>query len=134
MAGEPNLQAFIKIISEKIASLKEAYPQLKEFSTEKHVDIEHLKIDYDYHTHDPQHSGGWTSGVPNPYPDGIWLYIDLHDDGSTAQIHTQPITERTYTFGEKKIGFLILEGSETKSISDEIISIFEQSGAKSGQP
>jgi len=114
--------------------LKETYPQLKEFSTDKHVDIENLKLDYSYHTHEPERTGGWTSGVPNPDPDGIWFYIDLHDKDSTAQKHTQPVTGISIEFGNKKICFLILQGSETKSISGEIISIFERNGAKSEKP
>ena len=111
--------------------LKETYPQLKEFSIDTHVDIEELKINYSYHTHESERTCGWTSGVPNPYSDGIWFYIDLNEKNSTEQIHTQPITGTSFKFGNKKICFLILEGSETRSISEEIISIFERNGAKS---
>jgi hypothetical protein len=114
--------------------LKETYPQLKEFSIDKHVDIENLQVDYSYHTHESERTSGWTSGVPNPYSDGIWFYIDLHDKDSTAQIHTQPITGTSFKFGNKNICFLILEGAGTKSISDEIISIFKRNGAKLEQP
>lgn len=134
MADESKYHEFIEIVAKEISLLKETYPQLKEFLIDKHVDIENLKIDYSYHTHESERTGGWTSGVPNPYPDGIWFYIDLHDKDSTAQIHTQPFTGRSFTFGDKYICFLILKGSETKSISGEIISIFKRNGAKKEHP
>ena len=130
LADEPQYHAFIKSIAEDITVLKKTHPQLKEFSADKHVDIENLRIDYGYHTHEPEHTGGWTSGVPNPNPDGVWFYIDLHDRNSTAQIHTQPITGPSFHFGDKQVGFLILEGSETQSISGEIVSILERHAAK----
>jgi hypothetical protein len=130
LAGESEYLAFIKTVAEEIAALKKTYPQLKEFSIDKHADLERLKIDFSYHTYEPQHTGGWTSGVPNPHPDGVWFYIDLHDKDSTAQIHTQPISGTSLTFGNKNICFLILEGSETDSLSGEMILIFERNGAK----
>ncbi len=129
MAYASDYQEFIKNVAEDIAMLKETYPQLKAFSPDKHVVIENLMIDYSYHTHEPERTGGWTSGVPNPDPDGVWFYIDLHDKHSMAQIHTQPITETSYTYGDKSICFLILEGSETKSVSGELASILKRNGA-----
>lgn len=129
LADESKYQGFIKAVSDKIIKLKESYPQLKEFSMDMHVDPENLRIEYSYHTHQSEHRAGWTSGVPNPDPDGIWFYIDLHEKNSTAQIHTQPVTGISFEFSGKDICFLILEGSETKSIYSEIILIFEQIGA-----
>ena len=131
LADELSYREFIKSVSKEIALLKKTFPQLKEFSTDTHVDIENSKIDYSFHTHDPVPTGGWTSGVPNPDPDGIWFYIDLHDKDSTAQIHTQPITGISLEYMGKGICFLILEGSETQSVSGEIGSILEQNGATS---
>lgn len=133
-AGESKYHAFMRTVSEEITTLKKTYPQLKEFSQDKHADMEKLKIDFSYHTYEPERAGGWTSGVPNPYPDGVWLYIDLHDKDSTAQIHTQPISGMSLVFGDKTICFLILEGSATDSISGEMISIFERNGAKLEHP
>ena len=40
------------------------------------------------------------------------------------------VSGTSLTFGNKNICFLILEGSETSSISGEIILIFERNGAK----
>ncbi len=131
LADMENYHEFIKKTSEEISELKNTYPQLKEFSIHKHADIENLKVDYAYHTHKPEHSGGWTSGVPNPDSDGIWFYIDLHDKDSTAQIHTQPITGISLRVGDKRVCFLILEGTETKSLGDKILSILKANGAKS---
>ncbi|MFH2046338.1 MAG: hypothetical protein ABIK92_14450 [Pseudomonadota bacterium] len=133
MADTAKYKEFIKKVSEEISNLKEVYPQLKEFSIDKHTDIENLRVDYSYHTHDSKHSAGWISGVPNPDPDGIWLYIDLHDKDSMAQIHTQPITGISLQVYDKNVCFLVLEGSKTKSVADKIYSILEKSGAKSSQ-
>jgi hypothetical protein len=130
LADTAKYHEFIKKVSEEILKLKETYPQLKEFSIDKHADIENLSVDYNYHTHDAKHSVGWTSAVPNPDPDGIWFYLDLHDKDSMAQIHTQPITGISIQVGNKDVCFLILEGSATKSVADEILSILEKNGAK----
>ncbi len=127
-------QEFIKKVSEEISALKDTYPQLKEFSMDKHVDIDNLRVDYSYHTHESERSGGWTSGVPNPDPDGIWFYFDLHDPDSTAQIHTQPVTGISLGVGDKSVCFLVLEGSATKPLGPKILSILERNGAKSLRP
>jgi hypothetical protein len=134
LADESKYHEFVKRVSNEIIKLKKMYPQLKEFSINKNVDIENLKIDYNYHTHKSEHTGGWTSGVPNPDTDGIWFYIDLHDKDSTAQIHTQPITGTSLQFGNRSICFLILEGAATQSVSGKITSILKRNGAKIVQP
>jgi len=133
MADMSKYHEFIKKVSGEISKLKETYPQLKEFSIDKHTDIENLKMSYNYHTHKSKRSGGWTSVVPNPDSDGIWFYIDLHDKDSTAQIHTQPMTGTFLRVGNKSVCFLILEGPTTKSVAGEISSILERNGAKSLQ-
>ena len=114
--------------------MKKTYPQLKEFSIDKNADIENLKVDYSYHTHTSERTGGWTSGVPNPDADGIWFYVDLHDKDSTAQIHTQPVTGTSLQFGKKRVCFLILQGAATQSVSGKIKSILQANGAKAVQP
>jgi len=134
MADMKSYQKFIKKVSQEISELKGSYPQLKEFSIDKNTDIENLSIDYAYHTHDSQSSGGWTSGVPNPDPDGIWFYIDLHDKDSMAQIHTQPMTGISLHVGDKRVCFLMLQGTDTESVEGKILSILEKNGAKSIQP
>ena len=134
LANAQEYHEFIKKVSEEILKLKETYPQLREFTVDKHTDVQRLRIDYSYHTHKPEHIGGWTSGVPNPDPDGVWFYIDLHNEDSNAQIHTQPISGSSLQFGNKKICFLILEGETTKSLSKEISSILKRSGAKAVHP
>ena len=125
-----NYRKFIWDVSREISSLKDKYPQLQEFTMDENTDSEHLRISYDFRTHRSERSGGWVSGVPNPDPDGIWFYIDLHDPDSTAQLHTQPFTGPQLAFGNKIVSFLILEGAETKSIRDEILSILKRLGAR----
>ena len=134
LADEWKYHEFIKRVSEEIAELKKTCPQLKEFSIDKHADIENLRVDYSFQTHKSERTGGWISGVPNPDPDGIWLYIDLHDKDSTAQIHTQPLTGMSLQISNRKICYLILEGAATNSVSAEILSILERNGANSVQP
>jgi hypothetical protein len=134
LAEESKYQEFIKRVTTEIIKLKKTHPQLKEFSIDKNADIENLKVDYSYHTHRSERTGGWTSGVPNPDEDGIWFYIDLHNKDSTAQIHTQPMTGTSLQFGKKRVCFLILQGAATKSVSGKIRSILKANGAKAVQP
>jgi hypothetical protein len=120
---------FMTGVSQDLMKLKSQYPQLAEFSVSKAMDVPHLKVSYGFHTHRAEHGGGWTAGVPNPDPDGLWFYIDLHDPGSAAQIHTQPMIAPV-CFGANKVSFLILDGPETKPVSHAIWDILNKRGAK----
>ena len=130
MAEEYRYRDFIKRVCDDIVELKKSCPQLKAFLPDKHADPDRFMIDYSYKTHPADAVGGWVSGVPNPDPGGIWFHIDLHDEASTAQIHTQPRTAIQLHYGDKKICFLILEGAATASVSGEIMAILERHGAK----
>jgi D-aminopeptidase len=112
----------LQAIAQDIAALKPEFTQLSEFSVSKNTRTDELEIIYGYHTHNPRHRGGWTSGVPNPDDDGIWFFIDFHDAGSTAQIHTQPIYP-ALRLGDKLVEFLILQGANTKSVAGRITDI-----------
>src|SRR5262245_50846679 len=80
----------IRRIAKDIELRKKHFVQLKEFQPLVHTDCESLKISYSFKTHRTKHSGGWTSGMPNPDDKGIWFYIDFHLPDSKAQIHVQP--------------------------------------------
>jgi hypothetical protein len=117
----------IKSIGVEIAGLKSKYPQLDSFSVAAHVDTKRLKITYGYHTHAPKPSGGWSSGVPHPDPDGIWFYIDFHEPNSQAGIHTQPVTAPLF-IGGKKVSYLILEGEKTRALNGDLFRILSENG------
>jgi hypothetical protein len=119
----------IQEIARGIEALKKDYPQLSDFSTAKHCRTEDLSITYEHKTHEPERRGGWTSGVPNPDPDGIWFYVDIHDPGSTRQIHTQPVVEQL-CWGKKRILLLMLEGEKTKHAGSAIRGVLLKNGAK----
>ena len=129
--GELQYREFIRGVSEDLAELKDKYPQLQEFSLTRHADLAELKISYGYRTHRAERPGGWSAAVPNPDPDGIWFYIDLHDPDSKAQIHTQPVPNSHGRVGNKSVSFLILEGSKTKPVAGEIAAILKRHGAQS---
>src|ERR1051325_5894955 len=115
-------------IAKDIEGLKNTYPQLKAFSVTNNVNVPLLRITYEFSTHAPLRQGGWTSGVPNPNKDGIWFFLDFHDPKSDAQIHIQPMTSEVY-FTDKAVSFLILEGTETKSIQGATWKILIAHGA-----
>ena len=120
-------------IAEAIERLKGQFPQLAEFTAEKHGDSSRLAITYGYRTHRAKHRGGWTAGVPNPDPDGVWFYIDFHDPGSAAQIHTQPVVPPLH-FRDRKVTFLILEGETTKRLAASLHQIMLNHGVREGAP
>lgn len=126
-AGLPALQG----IAAGIERLKTRYPQLAAFSCREHCDWDRLTIEYGYRTHAPTHSGGWTAGVPNPDDDGVWFYIDFHDPASQRQIHTQPVVPR-FRYRDKRVMFLMLEGSRTHSISGALVQILRDNGVATG--
>ena len=128
--SESQYQEFILGVSQDIAKLKDQYPQLHEFSPARHADSAGLKISYGYRTHRPERGGGWSAGVPNPDPDGIWFYIDLHEPDSRAQIHTQPVPSSHGRVGNKSVSFLILEGQDTRPVAAEISAILKRRGAQ----
>jgi hypothetical protein len=131
-AESPEVQALARI-ARGIEGLKATYPQLAGFSP-ANVDAATLTISYAHRTHRAQHAGGWTSGVPNPDDDGLWFHIDLHDPGSTAQIHTQPMTGTAQCLGDKRVGFLILEGAKTASVNAALWEVLREAGVKECRP
>ena len=128
-AGGLDYSGTLKDVAREIAALKGHYPQLRDFSVTKNVNVDDLKISYGYHTHKSEGRGGWTAGVPNPDDDGVWFYIDFHDPNSTAQIHTQPMIAPN-CIGDKRVSFLILEGTRTKRLDDAIWKILQEHGVK----
>ncbi len=120
-------------IAKDIELLKEQYPQLKEFELSKNLNKEGCKIDYTYKCHNSDHRGGWTSGVPNPDPEGVWFYIGLWDEKNpaenTAQINTQPYIPLCY-IKKRLVTYLILEGEKTKSVEMKIFEIMKKHGLK----
>lgn len=119
----------LKAVAADIEKLKTDFPQLRDFSTAKHLRAEPPSIGYAFRTHAPEPRGGWTSGVPNPDADGVWFHIDLHDPDSNLQIHTQPVTP-SLCLGESRISFLMLEGKDTRSLYGPIWSALSKQGAR----
>ena len=132
-ASEYQARQFVERVSHDLAALKSNYPQLVEFSRSKATDIANLKIVYGFHTHRVDHPGGWTASVPNPDPDGLWFYIDVHDATSNAQIHTQP-QNGSICFGTNRVSFLILEGPRTRPLGAAIWRILQKHGARPCRP
>ena len=129
MAAEPDYPEVMRAIAREIEALKPEFPQLKEFSVAGSLRLESLAVSYGYHTHQPRRRPGWAGAVPNPNPDGIWFYIDLHDPSSQAQIHTQPFVLPVLWIGEKKVTFLVLEGAKTKPLGGRLNAILAKHGA-----
>ena len=119
----------LKALAADIEKLKTDFPQLRDFSAATHLLAEPPSITYAFRTHAPERTGGWTSGVPSPDTDGIWFHIDLHDPGSKAQLHTQPVTV-PLCLGQSRVSFLILEGRDTRSVYGPIRSALTKQGAR----
>jgi hypothetical protein len=129
-ASEYDYAATVKAIAGDIAGLRTEFPQLHDFSAAQNVLFDKLAIDYAYHTHRYTGPlGGWVAHAPNPDDDGVWLYIDLHEPDSAAQIHTQPATPAT-CFGGKRATFLILEGKQTTPLGGRVTAILDAHGIK----
>ena len=67
--------------------------------------------------------------MPNPDEDGVWFYIDLHDPGSLAQIHTQPVGPPLW-YRDKKVTFLILEGTRTPRLAPTLTGVLRAHGVQ----
>ncbi len=124
----PDYAGVMKAVAAELEALKPEFPQLADFSAARHLNLPALTISYAFHTHRPERRGGWTSGVPHPHDDGIWFHLDLHDPGSTAQIHTQPIVP-SMRLGDKIVWLLILEGAKTPRLSERLWEILRRHGA-----
>jgi hypothetical protein len=121
--------SILQAIAIDIEKLKADFPQLREFSAVTHLRAEPPRIGYAFRTHEPEKTGGWTSGVPNPDADGVWFHIDLHDPGSKLQLHTQPVTP-SLCLGMSRVSFLLLEGRDTRSLYGPIWSTLSKHGAR----
>lgn len=128
-ASSASHEEALERIALAIERLKGSYPQLADFSVSQHLDRGGLTISYGYHTHRSRRRGGWTAGVPNPDPDGVWLHIDFHDPGSTAQIHTQPVVPEL-RYRDKRVMFLILEGERTRRLAGALDRILRDEGVR----
>lgn len=128
-AEEMNYSQIITEIGRDLAALVQDHPLFQDFSCTKHVHPRALRIDYAFRTHDDPKKKGWLKGVPNPDPDGIWLYIDFHDPDSQAQLHTQPVVPRA-SIGAKEVLFLLFQGQGTDSLELRIRNILEAHGIR----
>ena len=121
--------SILKAIAMDIEKLKSDFPQLRDFSAATHLHTEPPSISYAFRTHAPERTGGWTSAVPNPDPDGIWFYIDLHKPSSKLQVHTQPVTA-SLCLGESRVSFLLLEGRDTSTLYGPIWGALTKQGIR----
>jgi hypothetical protein len=71
--------------------------------------------------------------VPNPDPDGVWFHVDLHDPGSAAQIHTQPVVEEL-RFGDKRVMLLVLDGARTEGLAGVLRQLLLDHGVRPAGP
>lgn len=77
--------AICQSIADEIAAIRGTYPQLAGFE----ATATDCTITYAHHTHRATHVGGWTAGVPNPDPDGVWFYIGVWDPADPVQAMAQ---------------------------------------------
>jgi hypothetical protein len=121
---KPDYPAICQSIADEIAGIRASYPQLAEFE----ATATDCTITYAHHTHRANQVGGWTAGVPNPDPDGVWFYIAVWDPADPAeassQINTQPMTPQRW-IGKRRVTYLILEGDQTTRVGDELLSILK---------
>lgn len=119
--------AICKAVAGDIERLTRQYPQLGEYRA-----VDALRhdcwIDFGWHTHQATHAGGWTAGVPNPDPDGVWFHVGLWDPATGGnQIDTQPMLPNWW-IGDRRVTFLILEGERTTSVAKELLAILTRHG------
>jgi hypothetical protein len=120
----------LQVIARDIEGLRASYPQLADFSAQRNANPASLAISYAFHTHEPEPTGGWTSGVPNPDKDGLWFHINFHPANSRAEIDTQPMTITPQCLGHMRVGFLILEGAKARSVNGALWRILRAHGVE----
>jgi hypothetical protein len=117
-----------RAIAGDIERIGRGYPQLVDYrAVDAHIEAQSCRIDYGYRTHRATHVGGWSAGVPNPDPDGIWFYISLWDPQSaeaSSQINTQPVMP-SWWIGDRRVTFLVLEGDRNPPVRDKLFDILE---------
>ena len=117
-------------IAEDIERIAPRYPQLASFTTARAL-VRPCTIDYEFHTHEPQTAGGWSSAVPAPDRDGIWFYIGVWDplDRSEAQsqINTQPVMPH-WQIGERRVTFLVRDGDPSGRAAEALHAVLKRHG------
>ena len=133
LSSEQDYMKICEDIAKDIELLKKEFPQLKEFEVSKNLDKQSCKIRYEYKCHEPSHRGGWTSGVPEPDPEGIWFYIGIWDKNNpsenSSQINTQPVMPLLY-IENRRVTYLMLQGKNTNPVDTKIFEILKKYGAK----
>jgi hypothetical protein len=131
-SGPIDYPARCRAIAEDIEAIAPQHPQLVAFAAHTAL-TRSCTIDYAYHTHKPAPRGGWSSQVPAPDPDGIWLFVDVWDPNdpreTMREIHTQPMMGWTWHLGAREVTFLIREGERTTQLVDRIEAILAARGA-----
>jgi hypothetical protein len=132
-SDEKDYRTICEIIAKDIEYLKDKYPQLEKFTVSTNLEKETCLIEYEYKCHFPINRVGWTGGVPNPNPDGIWFYIGLWDENNpeenSSQINTQPVFPKWY-LKNKRVTYLMLEGEKTDNLYQVIFNILKNHGLK----
>jgi len=120
-------------IARDIERLKGRFPQLAAFSAATALHSADV-IEYSYKVHDPPRSPGWRGGFPDPDADGIAFYFHLWDDrdpSAGGQVDTQPVMPFWY-IGNRRVTFLILEGTSVAPVEQSLVDIFRKHGMTSG--
>lgn len=126
--------ALCRQIADDIEALKPRFPSLADFRASSAIRKEDCQLGYTYRCHPSTARGGWTAGVPEPDPDGVWFYLSLWDERDDrermAQINTQPMMRPKEMLGERRVTFLALEGAKGKGVGGEIRKILAKRGMK----
>jgi hypothetical protein len=130
VAAEVKPSDAIERVGADIAKFKGKFPQLGQFSISQHVHPERLTIEYDYRTHDPRPMDGLSAPVPEPYDDGVWLYISFQEPDPALPVNRVNNPVRLYCFGEKHVFVVILQGKKNQSVLETVGYFLEQQGVK----
>jgi len=118
-------------LANDLAALGGTYPQLAAFRAETAMASPDCRIGYVFHCHPPKPRGGFLGAVPEPDPDGIWLYLGIWSESdpseANAQIHTQPILPRWY-LGGRRVTLHVFEGAKVTPARDAILGVLRRRG------
>jgi hypothetical protein len=133
---------FLQRVVDDIVALKPRYPKLAEFDVARNVFPGSLIISYSFHVHAPERIGGWAGHVPNPDPDGIWLYIHLYDRRSRSMLDSQAVgphyrvpfwgTVFDGAAAEMELFAIPFEGSSGSNVSGAIREILDRRAREAG--
>jgi hypothetical protein len=118
-------------IARDIEAQKPNHPALDQFEVDKHLDTEWLRILYERRVQRKVITRGIKrESAVVPDPQGLYLYIDFHENVARNEAHSQ-VFRGYFQHGDRRVMYVTRVGNETGRLDAELSRIMRKHGVRS---